>query len=116
MSTATELFADVDRMDATVFASHLAQDASLRFGNGEELTGREAIEAYIAGFFATIDNLSHEIVSQWELDDTTILRLEVTYTRQDGRIVTIPVVTIYRRGPELIDDYRVFIDPAPIYA
>jgi hypothetical protein len=30
--------------------------------------------------------------------------------------VTVPVVTIYRSGGELIDDYRVFIDLAPVFA
>jgi hypothetical protein len=30
--------------------------------------------------------------------------------------VTVPVVTIYRSSDELIDDYRVFIDVAPLFA
>jgi len=30
--------------------------------------------------------------------------------------VTVPVVTVYRESGELIDDYRVFIDLAPLFA
>jgi hypothetical protein len=30
--------------------------------------------------------------------------------------VTVPVVTIYREGDGGIDDYRVFIDLAPLFA
>ena len=30
--------------------------------------------------------------------------------------MTVPVVTIYRARGELIDDYRVFIDLAPLFA
>lgn len=103
-------------MDAKAFASHLAEDCVLQFGNAEEVRGRDAIEAAIAGFFTTIKGLSHDVVKSWEVDDATILRLEVTYTRHDDKPVTIPVVTIYERGGDLIDDYRVYIDLAPVYA
>ncbi len=116
MSTSTEVFEDVDRMDATAFASYLAEDCVLRFANTDEVVGRDAIEGAIAGFFSTIKGLSHHIVEQWDVNDTTIVQLEVTYTRMDDRRVTLPAVTIYRRGGDLIDEYRIYIDLAPIYA
>ena len=50
------------------------------------------------------------------VDDTTIVQLEATHTRLDDGKVMLPAVTIYRRGAELIDDYRVFVDLAPVYA
>ena len=41
----------------------------------------------------------------------------VTYTRQDGGDVDVPVVTIYRtNAKDLISDYRVYIDLAPVFA
>ena len=62
MSTAVEVLADVDRMDAKAFASHLAEDGLLRYANNDEVVGRDAIEASIAGFFGTIKGISHHIV------------------------------------------------------
>jgi ketosteroid isomerase-like protein len=115
-STAAEVFADVDRMDAKAFASHLAEDCLLRFGNADEVVGRDAIEAAIAGFFTTIKGLSHSILEQWDVGDTTIAQIEAIYTRLDDRRVTIPAVTIWRRGGDLIDDYRIYVDLAPVYA
>jgi ketosteroid isomerase-like protein len=116
MSTITDVFADVDRMDAKAFASYLAEDCVLRFANADKVVGRSAIEEAIAGFFTTIKGLSHHIVEQWEVDDTTIVQFETTYTRMDDRPVTVPAVTIYRRGSDLIDDYRIYVDLAPVYA
>jgi ketosteroid isomerase-like protein len=116
MSTTTEVFADVDRMDAKAFASHLAEDCLLRFGNADEVVGRRAIEEVIAGFFTTINGLSHRIVDQWEVDNTTIIQLEATYTRKDDRKVTIPAVAVWQRGSDLIDDYRIYVDQTPVYA
>ena len=115
-SVTTDLFADIDRMDARAFASYLSEDCRLRFGNADAVAGRSAIEAAITGFFAMIKGLSHDIAHQWDVGDTTIIELEVTYTRLDERQVTVPVVTIYRRGDELVDDYRIFIDLAPVLA
>jgi SnoaL-like domain len=115
-TTTTDLFADIDRMDAHAFASHLSEGCRLRFGNAEPVAGRSAIEAAISGFFSTIKGLSHDIVGQWDVGDTTIIESEVTYTRLDERQVTVPVVTICRRGDELIDDYGIFLDLAPVLA
>jgi ketosteroid isomerase-like protein len=116
MSTTTEVFADVDRMDAKAFASHLAEDCLLRFGNADEVVGRGAIEEVIAGFFTTINGISHQIVDEWDVDNTTIVQLEATYTRKDDRKVRIPAVAVWRRGGELIDEYRIYVDQAPVYA
>jgi ketosteroid isomerase-like protein len=116
MSTTTDLLADIDRMDAKAFASHLAEDCVLRYANADEVMGRGAIEEAIAGFFSTIKAISHNVVGEWEVDDTTIIQFEATYTRMDDRRVTVPAVTIYRRGDDLIDDYRIYVDLAPIYA
>ena len=115
MST-TAVLADVDSMDATGFASHMAEDCVLRFANSDELVGRDAIEAAIAGFFTTIKGLSHHIVEEWEIGDTTIIQLEATYTRTDGRDVEVPAVVIYRRRDDLIADYRIYVDQTPVYA
>jgi hypothetical protein len=68
------------------------------------------------GFCATVDGVEHSIVEQFESNDATIAESDVTYTRKDGDKVTVPVVTIYRSADELIDDYRVFIDLAPLFA
>jgi ketosteroid isomerase-like protein len=116
MSMSTHVFADVDRMDAKAFASYLAEDCVLRFANADEVVGRDAIEQGIAGFFSTIRGLSHPIVEQWDVDDTTIVQTEATYTRLDDRRATVPAITVYRRGGDLIDEYRIFVDLAPIYA
>jgi ketosteroid isomerase-like protein len=116
-STTAEVFADVDRMDAKAFASHLAENCLLRFGNADEIVGRDAIEESIAGFFTTINGLSHHIIDQWDVDDTTIVQIEATYTRKDDRQVTLPAVAIWRRSSgDLIDDYRIYVDLAPVYA
>jgi len=116
MAARADLFADIDSMEPDRFAAHLADDVSFRFCNAEAVHGRDAVRDVWAGFCETVDGVSHEIVEQFESGDATIAESNVTYTKKDGAQVTVPVVTIYRSGGELIDDYRVFIDLAPLFA
>lgn len=111
------LFAAVDTKDAAEFGAFLAGDARLVFGNAEPLVGREAIVDGIGAFFATIDGLRHRIVNEWYAGADTVAETEVTYQRLDGKNVTVPAVSIWRTGADdLIDDYRIFVDLAPVYA
>jgi hypothetical protein len=41
MGFADDLFADVDRKDAALFAKYLADDAVFRFANADEVIGRD---------------------------------------------------------------------------
>jgi ketosteroid isomerase-like protein len=116
MAAHETLFADIDSMEPDRFAAHLADDVSFRFGNADTVHGRDAVRDVWAGFCETVDGVRHEIVQQFESGDAVIAESDVTYTKKDGSTVTVPVVTIYRAGGELIDDYRVFIDLAPLFS
>ncbi|MDQ1514725.1 MAG: hypothetical protein QOE80_555 [Actinomycetota bacterium] len=116
MGSRTTLFADIDTMVPEAFAQHLAEDVTMRFGNAPPMHGREACREAWAGFCELVDGVHHEVVNQWELGDTTIAETAVTYTRKDGARVTVPVVTIYRAGAQMIDEYRVFLDLTPVFA
>jgi hypothetical protein len=69
-----------------------------------------------AGFCQDLNGVKHDLVGQWTVDGTTIVEAEVTYTRGDDSQVTVPVVTIYRERDGEIDDYRIYIDLAPLFA
>jgi ketosteroid isomerase-like protein len=117
MGLRVNMFRDIDRMDADAWASNLAPDAVMRFGNADPVHGRQGCREALAAFYDTIGGLRHDISEQWEHGDATIVEALVTYTRRDGRDVEVPVVTIYRtNADDLIADYRVYIDLAPVFA
>jgi hypothetical protein len=112
-----KLIADIDSMDANRFASNLSENCVLRYANHPEVHGREQIAGAIGAFYETIGGLRHEPVNEWTVGDTTVLQFDVTYTRHDGGVVTVPAVSIVRSSNgELIDDYRIYVDLAPVYA
>ena len=110
-----DLFADIDSMDPDAFVAHLADDVSFKFGNSDPVIGREAVRDTWAGFCDGIAGVSHEIVEQWNEEAATIVESTVTYTRKDQSTISLPVVTIYRGDGELIEDYRIFMDVAPLF-
>ena len=122
---ASALYAEsVDHKDAVGFAAAFVEDGTLRFGNNPALQGRPAIEAAIAGFFASFVSLRHEARGAFLTNDTLILEAIVTYTRHDGQTVTVPAVTIFHlagaqpNDPDrpLADDCRIYVDLTPLYA
>jgi hypothetical protein len=122
---ATELYArSVDNKDAAGFAAAFTRDGWLRFGNAPPITGRAAIRDAIAGFFTGFAALRHESAGTYLVGDTLILEAVVTYTRHDGRQVSIPAVTIFRIASSAdsdalhptADQCRIYVDLGPLYA
>jgi ketosteroid isomerase-like protein len=117
MSSRARMFQDIDRMDAETWSGYLAPDAVMRFGNSDPVHGRTGCRDALAAFYDQIHGLAHHVIEQWEHGNATIVEASVTYTRTDEREVTVPVVTIYRTNEnDLIADYRVYIDLAPVFA
>ena len=115
MADRAQLFTDIDSMEPERFSQHLADDVTMRFGNADPIHGRAAVQQAWADFCAGLAGVSHERLRSWESDAGTVAEANVTYTKPDGSTVTVPVVTLYTEGDGGIDDYRIFIDLAPLF-
>ncbi len=116
MSRHADLFKDIDSMEPDAFTRHLSDDVRFTFGNAETVVGRDAVRDVWAGFCDGIDGVHHDVIEEFEQGAATIVESTVTYTRKDGSTIALPVVTIYRGEGELIEDYRIFMDVAPLFA
>jgi limonene-1,2-epoxide hydrolase len=116
MPAREDLFADIDSMQPERFTAHLADDVTMRFGNADPIHGRDEVGQAWAAFCQDLNGVHHDLVEQWTVDGTTIVEARVTYTRGDDTQVTVPVVTIYRERDGEINDYRIYIDLAPLFA
>lgn len=112
----TALFAAIDAGDAPGFASFLTPTATFVFGNAPPITGRAAIIAAVAGFFASIDGSRHELAAVYAGDGRVACEGTVTYTRRDRRVVAVPFADTFRLEDGAIAEYRVYIDLAPLQA
>ncbi len=113
---AAKVFADIDAFDPDKFVAHLTPDVTFRFGNADPVTGRAAVKETVAGFFSTIDGLTHHIMNVWEIDDTVVAQIDVEYRRKDGKTVTVPNADILVYDGDLVRDWQIYIDMAPLFA
>ena len=110
----------VDRKDAAGFAAVFTDNATLRFGNNDVLTGKQAIEQAIAGFFTAMKALSHETKKLTVHENMIFLEAFVTYDRHDGKKVTVPAMSVYEmtesQAGRKAKDCRIYVDLAPLFA
>lgn len=111
-----KIFADIDSMDPGRFVASLTPDVVFQFGNAEPITGRAGVKEGVAEFFSSIDGLTHHIQSVWEVGDTVITQIDVEYRRKDGKTVTVPNADILTYDGDLVRDWRIYIDLAPVFA
>jgi hypothetical protein len=53
----------------------------------------------------------------WEEGEVVSVESEITYTRLDGgRLAPLPATTTLRLKQGLVKDFRVFMDPSPLFA
>jgi ketosteroid isomerase-like protein len=111
-----QVFADIDAFDPDRFVAHLTPDAKFRFANADPVTGRASVREAVAGFFSSIDGLTHHLRNVWEFGDTVVTQIDVEYRRKDGKTVTVPNVDILVYDGDLVRDWQIYIDVAPVFA
>ena len=58
--------------------------------------------------------MQHEILETWSADDVAAVRVEVTYTMQNGAQFTLPAITRTRIRDGKVSEYLIFMDPSPV--
>jgi ketosteroid isomerase-like protein len=110
------LFAAIDAKDAAAFVAYLTEDAIFRFGSAPPVQGRDAIQAAVDGFFATIAGCSHSISNTLRQDDTLVCEGVVSYRRHDGSEIALPFTDVFEYDGGLIAHYKIYMDVGPLYA
>ncbi len=110
------LFAAIDAKDGAAFVAYLTENAIFRFGSAPPVQGRDAIQAAVEGFFATIAGCSHSVDNKLRQGDTVVCEGIVTYTRHDGSEIELPFTDVFEYEGILIAHYKIYMDVAPLYA
>jgi ketosteroid isomerase-like protein len=110
------IFADIDAMDADRFVARLTPDVRFRFANTDPALGRAAVKEGVEGFWAMIDGLTHHVIKSYEVGDTVIVQIDVEYRRKDGKSVTVPNCDVLTFDGDLVRDWQIYIDLAPVFS
>ncbi|HYF02861.1 MAG TPA: nuclear transport factor 2 family protein [Patescibacteria group bacterium] len=110
-----DIFAAIDAMDTDKFASFIAEDGQLTFGNNPTVHGRENIHAVIDGFFKAIAGISHDVQNVFDVDGHVIMRGTSSYTRHDGSQLTTPFCNVFKMEGNKIKTYDIYIDLSQLF-
>ena len=111
-----ELFKAIDAKDAERFASFIAADGTFVFANAPAMTGRAAIRDAVAGFFASIRGLSHEVHSVAQEGSQVWSRGIVTYVRHDGSSLTAPFCNYFEMENGGVRHYQIYVDASALHS
>lgn len=111
-----KLFVSIDAMDTEGFLAFIAPDGEFRFGSTPTVRGHAGIRAAVESFFSSFAALRHELQRVIAEGNTVVCEGEVTYTRHDGSVITLPFCNVFETDDGLISLYRIYIDVAPLYA
>lgn len=110
------LFRTIDDRDTAAFMRFIADDARFEYAEFPPAVGRAAVQAAVAGFFESIEAISHRIDDVWSVPGHVICRGRVTYTRRDARIASMSFCNVLGLSGERVADYRIYVDPTPLTA
>ncbi len=111
-----QVFAAADQLNLDEWIVYFTKEAQFRFDNTALVADHDKIRQAMAQFFSTIQTMHHEFVGMYEQDNVVIAEAEVTFICLDNKVVQIPAVTIFRMQGDLVQDFRLYMDAAPIYA
>ena len=111
----TRLFNSIDNKDTEAFLGFLSADVVFRFGNGNPVSGRATVAEVVSGFFDSIREIHHDLVSIWDKEEAVICHGTVTYTRHDSTTLSVPFANVLGVGDGLIEEYLIFADVSELY-
>jgi ketosteroid isomerase-like protein len=113
LDTTRALLAAADT-DIAAFFALFTDDCQFRMGNNEMIHGRDAIQAWVAQYLGSVAAMRHVIIEEWTADDVAAVRVDVTYTMQNGTEFALPAVTRTRVHDGKVAEYLIFMDPSPV--
>ena len=102
--------------DIAAFFGFFTDDCEFRMANNEVVRGREAIQAWVAGYLGSVAGMRHVVLEEWAADDVAVVRVEVAYSMRNGTEFTLPAVTRTRVQDGKVTEYLIFMDPNPVEA
>jgi ketosteroid isomerase-like protein len=104
----------MDKLDINAYATFLAEDCEMQFGNNPLVKGKKKIVESLTAFWSTIE---HNLQNIYGDDRNFVLEAFNTFECKDNKSVTVPAVAITEKNNEgLVISIRLFMDISPLFA
>lgn len=110
-----QMLAASDRMNVEESLKFCTDNVIYQFGNFPVVFGKQGIRDSSAGFLQNFKTLKHNVLAMWEEGNVVIVQLEVTYTRHDNKVFTLPCCNIIKMKDNLVQEMRIYMDINPVF-
>lgn len=100
--------------DIASFFDFFTDETQFRMANADLVVGKENIIAWVGRHLGSVAGMRHDIVEEFYNDDAAALRVNVTYTMQNGASFTLPAITRTRIAGDKVTEYFIYMDPSPV--
>jgi ketosteroid isomerase-like protein len=111
-----KMFAAVEANDVDAYVSYFTEGAVYKVGNFDPVIGPEGIRQFATPVLQAFSKVTHSVKNMWEVGDTVIIELEVTYTRKDGKVTKLPCLDIIRFEGDKAKSLQAFLDVSPAFS
>lgn len=109
------LFGAVERGDLDAYLECFTEDAEYKAANVPAVFGHEAIKQFGAQMKPLFDKVAHTVKNSWRHGDTVVCEMDLSYTRKDGKVVTVPCLDIIRLKDDKVKSLRAYLDATPAF-
>lgn len=116
-----QMFLTGEGMNVENFVKFYTDDAVYQFSNFPVVYGPEGIRKSSGSFedkgsfLGQVEGVCHHLKTIWELGDTLIVEMEVTYVRLDGKSFTLPACDVIDFEGDLVKSMKIFMDISPMF-
>lgn len=111
------LFQAGESMQVERFARFFHEGAHYQFSNFPVAFGPQGIIASSQEFLARVRAVDHHIKNLWKVEDGTVIcEMDVTYTRRDGQVITLPCCDTLRIEGDKVARLCIYMDITPVLA
>ena len=112
-----KFFRDADKLDLPLLMSWFGENIELRIANMPAVVGRAAVEKAFRDFWSNLSGMSHRPEELVLNGNNAAQMAVVTYTRKDGKKVSMPVASHLRKQSDgKFDRLWIYIDINPLFA
>lgn len=111
-----QAYAAVEENDVEQYVTFFTGDASYKVGNYDPVIGPEGIRALALPLVDMFTSVTHDVKSVWELEDTVVVEMDITYSRKDGKVAVIPCVDVIHFAGNKVRELKAYLDPSPAFS
>ena len=106
----------VEANNVEEYVTFFTDDATYKVGNFDQVVGHEGIRALALPLVDMFTSVTHDIKNIWEIGDTVVVEMDITYSRKDGKISVIPCLDVIHFAGDKVRELKAYLDPSPAFS